>query len=226
MLDTSIECVLFDLDGTLVDTAPDFVNVLNALRGKHSLPPLPEQDIVNVVSDGARALIKLGFTLSEHDEGFAQLLQELLDNYHAELSRSQARLYPGFDELLLELEAQNIPWGVVTNKPEKYSTKLFNHLGLSNRCKTLICPDHVANSKPHPEPILLACEKLDCDLERTVYLGDHHRDMIAAKNADVIAIAASYGYITNKDDVVDWGADFILASPDQLKRLLNMLKFS
>lgn len=225
-LHTSIECVLFDLDGTLIDTAPDFIAVLNRMLCKHDRPELPPDTIRATVSNGARALISMGFEVQENDAAFPNLLAELLDGYHEELLCTQARIYPGMDLLLEQLDSQGIQWGVVTNKPEKYSLRLFEQLGLLERCKVLVCPDHVENSKPHPEPILLACERFSCDLERTVYLGDHHRDMIAAKNADVIAIAALYGYLSGDDRVEEWGADFLLSEPGNAVDLLNLLIFA
>jgi len=128
--------------------------------------------------------------------------------------------------LLTALENHGVPWGIVTNKPEKYSIRLLDKLGLLKRCKSLVCPDHVSERKPHPEPILLACQQLGVGTERTVYLGDHLRDIQAAKNADVIAIAAAYGYLTEGSKVEEWYADFILAKPDQAISLLNLLKFA
>ena len=114
----------------------------------------------------------------------------------------------------------------MTNKPQLYSVKLLEELGLADNCKTLVCPDHVQERKPHPEPIFLALQQLQVGTERTVYLGDNIRDIQAAKNADVIAIAASYGYLSADAKVEEWYADFILQSPEQAINLLNMLKFA
>lgn len=225
-LETSIECVLFDLDGTLIDTAPDFTLVVNKLLAEHDREALSHETIHLNVSNGARALVKNAFAIEENDDGFANLLQRLLELYYEQLESPLATLYPGLDDLLAQLEEQNIPWGIVTNKPEKYSIKLLEQLQLSSRCSVLICPDHVSNTKPHPEPILLALEKLGCASERAVYLGDHIRDIQAAKNADVIAIAAAYGYLAADAKVEEWYADFILQSPEQTTPLLNLLKFA
>lgn len=225
-LETSIECVLFDLDGTLIDTAADFVKVVNRLLAEHSKPAIDAELIHHTVSDGARALVKLAFDIEEEHQDFAALNQRLLDLYYEQLATTEAELYPGIDQLLSKLERQQIPWGIVTNKPEKYSTLLLEKLQLTDRCAVLVCPDHVTERKPHPEPILLACQKLGCGTERTVYIGDHIRDIQAAKNADVIAIAAAYGYLAADAKVEEWYADFILQSASQTESLLNLLKFA
>lgn len=225
-LETSIECVLFDLDGTLIDTAPDFTLVVNKLLAEHDRDALSHEAIHLNVSNGARALVKNAFGIEETEDGFSSLLQRLLELYFEQLDNTLATLYPGLDDLLKQLEGQEIPWGIVTNKPEKYSIRLLEQLELSSRCSVLICPDHVSNTKPHPEPILLALERLGCGSERAVYLGDHIRDIQAAKNADVIAIAAAYGYLSADTRVEEWYADFILQSSEQTTSLLNLLKFA
>lgn len=225
-LDTSIECVLFDLDGTLIDTAPDFIIVVKRLLEERNKPPIDSELICQTVSDGARALVKLAFEITEEHEEFLQLNHRLLDLYYAQLKTTEASPYPGILELLNNLDTSNIPWGIVTNKPEKYSKLLLEKLDLIERCKVLVCPDHVTNRKPHPEPILLACRQLDLDTERTVYIGDNIRDIEAAKNADVIAIAAAYGYLPANTKIEEWHADFILRSAEQTEPLLNTLKFT
>lgn len=139
---------------------------------------------------------------------------------------TRAVLYPGLAELLDELEAGGIPWGIVTNKPEPYATPLLRGLDLLERCGALVCPEHVSATKPNPESILLACDRLGADTERTVYIGDHLRDMQAAKNADVIAIAAAWGYLSADSRVEEWPADFILREPQQTESLLNTLRFA
>lgn len=225
-LETSIECVLFDLDGTLIDTATDFTLVVNQLLSEQGKGSLSQEAIHQNVSNGARALVKKAFGIDESDEDFSELLERLLELYYQQLNTTTATLYPGLDRLLSQLEEQNIPWGIVTNKPEKYSVRLLEKLALSSRCSVLVCPDHVSETKPHPEPIFLALERLGVNSERTVYLGDHIRDIQAAKNADVIAIAAAYGYLAADAKVEEWYADFILQSSEQTTSLLNLLKFA
>ena len=225
-LQTSIECVLFDLDGTLIDTAPDFIQVVNKLLEERGQTSIDSNLISQTVSDGARALVKLAFAIEEDAEEFPKLNQRLLDLYKDQINATEAFLYPSLDNLLQKLEQAQIPWGIVTNKPELYSVALLNELSLSERCSVLVCPDHVKNRKPHPEPILLACEKLDCNTEKTVYIGDHQRDIQAAKNADVIAIAAGYGYLNAESKIEEWYADFIVHQPEQIEPLLNILNFT
>lgn len=225
-LETSIECVLFDLDGTLIDTAPDFTLVVNQLLAENHKPALSHEAIHLNVSNGARALVKNAFDIDEEHAEFAGLLERLLELYYEQLSTTTATLYSGLDDLLSQCEEQNIPWGIVTNKPEKYCHKLLKQLALDDRCSVLVCPDHVSATKPNPEPIFLALQKLGCSSERCVYIGDHIRDIQAAKNADVIAIAAAYGYLAADEKVEMWYADFILQAPEQTTSLLNLLKFA
>lgn len=224
-LSTSIECVLFDLDGTLIDTAPDFIKVMERLCDENNIQRLSKEQIHHTVSDGARALVKLAFDIDEQAPRFAELNARLLELYDAQLDETEAALYPGMPELLAKLENSNIPWGIVTNKPAAYSQKLLHKLDLLDRCGSLVCPDHVSERKPHPEPIFLACQQLGCDTERTVYMGDHIRDIQAAKNADVIAVAAAYGYLAPDAKAEEWYADFIVQQPEQTESLLNILKF-
>lgn len=225
-LDTSIECVLFDLDGTLIDTAPDFVEVVTRLCAENKRPAVASEHIYQTVSDGARALVKLAFAIDESHDDFDRLNQRLLDIYEEQIGQSRSQLYPGLDQLLTKLEAEKIPWGIVTNKPLRYAEALLQTMQLDKRCASLICPDHVSERKPHPEPILLACQQLQADTERTVYIGDHIRDIQAAKNADVIAIAAAWGYLPADAQVEEWYADFILRKPEQFEALLKTLKFA
>lgn len=225
-LETSIECVLYDLDGSLIDTAADFVTVVNRLLAENGRPAINREPIYRTVSDGARALVKLAFEIEEDHAEFADLNQRLLELYYQQLEDTQATLYPGLDRLLAKLERQQIPWGIVTNKPEIYTVLLLDKLNLGTRCGTLVCPDHVEQRKPHPESILLACKQLGVGTERTVYIGDHRRDIEAAKNADVIAIAAAYGYLSLDTRIEEWSADFILQAADQTEALLNILKFA
>ncbi|MSR11380.1 MAG: HAD family hydrolase [Gammaproteobacteria bacterium] len=225
-LQTSIECVLFDLDGTLIDTAPDFIQVVNQLALEINRPLVTETRIRQTVSDGARALVKLACGITEDDSQFANLNQRLLDLYYEKLDTTESTVYPGLAELLSQFDEVGISWGIVTNKPEKYAELLLQKLALRDRCKSLVCPEHVSQRKPHPEPILLACQQLRRNTERTVYIGDHVRDIQAAKNADVIAIAAAYGYIAADARVEDWYADFILTAPEETGALLNLLQFA
>lgn len=224
-LKTSIKCVLFDLDGTLIDTAPDFIRVLDRLMLENDKPKIDPELIYQTVSDGAGALIKLAFAIDETNQNFAGLHRRFLDLYGEQIKTTEALLYKGLNELLKELKHHDIRWGIVTNKPALYATCLLEKLSLDQRCEVLICPDHVKNRKPHPESILLGCETLGCDAGKTVYIGDHQRDMEAAKNANVIAIAAAYGYLNAESKIEQWQADFIVQHSEEIKPLLNSLTF-
>ncbi|MDO8909097.1 MAG: HAD-IA family hydrolase [Pseudohongiella sp.] len=208
--------VLFDLDGTLVDTAPDFQAVLNHLCAIHNVVPPSAQAIHSTVSSGARALITLSFNMGPENSRFPGLLQELLDSYERQIDNTMAKLYPDMDRLLQLLEQQSIPWGVVTNKPERFSKPLMAKLGLMSRCAVLICPDHVRYTKPHPEPLLLACTLTGGTAGQSIYVGDHPRDIEAGKAAGMKTIAAAYGYMPESPPVESWEADLVVGSAKEI----------
>lgn len=215
-----IAAVLFDLDGTLVDTAPDFTAVLHQLCADQGVAPPADAAILATVSSGARALVELAFRLAPDAQGFDPLHQALLDVYMTQLQTTRSTLFPGMDRLLTELEGRHIPWGVVTNKPERFSIPLLQKLSLEQRCSVLVCPDHVSQTKPHPEPLLLACARLGCAPDQTIYVGDHPRDIEAGKAACMTTIAAAYGYLPHEPPIADWGADHISATVADIQRHL------
>ena len=216
---STIEAVLFDLDGTLIDTAPDFVRVVNLLRQEDNLPPLAASLVRAQVSNGARALITLAFDIKEGDAGFAEKLQQLLDLYLSNLAEESA-LFDGLDELLEVLEQQNIPWGIVTNKPRLYTVPLLEGLNLTERCAVVICPDDVTHKKPHPEPLLMACKAINASPNKTLYVGDHIRDIASGNSAQNSTIAVSWGYIDEGEDLNLWSADHIIHTSEELLQLL------
>lgn len=217
---TTIAAVLFDLDGTLIDTAPDFVRVLNQVRAFDNLPPLPHDVIRSQVSNGARALVKLGFDLTEGSPEFDERLHKLLDHYETGLA-VESHLFPGLENCLKWLEQRDIPWGVVTNKPSRYTVPLLRGLKLQQRCAVTVCPDHVTHKKPHPEPLLTACEWLSVDPAQTVYVGDHVRDIEAGKAAGNITLAAAWGYLEQDIDIQQWLADDVVQTPAHLQTWLQ-----
>jgi len=220
-LSTRIDAILFDLDGTLVDTAADFVFVLNDQRKKHQLQPLPAQIIRDTVSDGARALTKLAFGGEPGQHNFEEKRLELLELY-AEQAGNQAQLFEGMNGVLRHFESQNIPWGIVTNKPRRFTKILLDKLDLSSRSTITLCPDDVVKAKPDPESLFLACAHLNCAPEKTIYVGDHERDIIAGKAANMKTVAAGYGYILDKKKISDWQADFEIDHPSELISLFNL----
>jgi phosphoglycolate phosphatase len=215
-----LQAVLFDLDGTLLDTAPDFVVVVNQLRNQYDLPNLDSDLIRATVSHGARALITLAFGLQEGEKDFEILRQQLLTRYSQHLD-VETRPFDGIPALLNWLENSNILWGIVTNKPRLYAEPILQSLKLSERCHTLICPDDVSKTKPHPEPMHLACQQLSITEQQTLYIGDHRRDIEAGKNANMRTIAANYGYIDANDPADQWHADFIVNHANEIKPLLQ-----
>jgi len=203
-------CVLFDLDGTLLDTAPDFMVVLMAMAAQHKAPEPLLSTIYSTVSSGARALVEACFGLQPDQDGFQPLLDELLQRYDQQIVSSEAALYPGLEDVLTDLEARGIPWGVVTNKPERFSVPLMHSLGLQKRCAVLICPDHVAQTKPDPEGLLLAAQRVNCDPARSIYVGDHPRDITAGLLAGMHTVAAAYGYLPPEPPIDTWGAHHVI----------------
>lgn len=216
------QAVLFDLDGTLVDTAPDFVRIINNLRAQHQLVPLPYDDIRAAVSAGARAMIKVGFPHYELESPeFLALRQQLLDDYYGDICQD-SRVFDGLDDLLTQFENQQIPWGIVTNKPRHLSEALLSALELTERCAVLVCPDDVKNTKPDPEPMYLACQKLAVKTEQTIYIGDHLRDIQAGKNANMTTIAVGFGYIVEGEKIADWQADYSVETVAELVSLFTL----
>jgi 2-phosphoglycolate phosphatase len=217
-------CVLFDLDGTLLDTAPDFCAVLHTMTQEMDQAPVPESGVRQTVSNGARALVEMAFGIRPGEARFEPLLQRLLTLYAQQIEASRSALYPGMDELLRYLEAQRIPWGVVTNKALKFSAPLLEAMALHARCSVLICPDHVSRSKPDPEPLLLACQRLGRQPAAGVYVGDHERDISAGRAAGMYTVAAAYGYLAADDPAQRWGADLIIDEAQALTRWLQTLQ--
>lgn len=218
-----IRVILFDLDGTLIDTAPDFAHVIDMMRNSRQLAAIPYANIRETVSEGARGLVQMAFDLTEHDAEFEPLRQELLSLYRQHLA-DRSCLFDGMEDVLSFIETQGLRWGVVTNKPSAYAEPLMQALALQQRSGALICPDHVTHRKPHPEAIELACRQLGCTTSEAIYIGDHRRDIEAGKNAGMPTVACAYGYVHASDPCTNWGADFIVdAVPDLLPLLRSFI---
>lgn len=218
--DTQPSVVLFDLDGTLIDTAPDFIRCLNQLREQHGLAPLPPEQIRRSVSNGARAMIRVGFGLEPEHPDYAEKHAAFLDLYEEGVA-VETTLFEGMDAILQSLEAQGIPWGIVTNKPVRFAAPLVEALGLAERCAAVVCPDHVAQRKPHPEALFLACTQVGAQPGTAIYVGDHERDIEAGRNAGMRTIAVRYGYIEEPATVDLWQADLIADTVSDLAKLLQ-----
>ena len=218
-----LKAVLFDLDGTLIDTAPEFVQVVQQLRAEHGLEPLSADIISANVSNGARALVTLALDLQPEDAAFEQQRLRLLDIY-SEILGSCAQPYPGIAELLADLGDNNIQWGICTNKPSAFAIPLMASINLPTM-GSLVCADQVSRAKPDPEALYLNCEHLKCLPQQVVFVGDHVRDIEAGRNAGMQTIAAGYGYIEAHDDASTWGADVIAASANEIAPLLKQFNF-
>ncbi|SEG71365.1 HAD family hydrolase [Marinobacterium lutimaris] len=212
--------VLFDLDGTLLDSALDFYWVIDKMLADRNLPAVDRASFRQYVSDGARAMICNAFSLKTHAPETEPLLTEFLNLYQQNLM-IEAQLFTGLDTTLNQLEQHGIPWGIVTNKPERFCHTIIEKLGFSDRCATLVCPEHVKQRKPDPESLLLACQQVQCEPSEALYLGDHQRDIEAGRRAGMTTVACSWGYLHSSDDPASWGADHIIADTRELGALLN-----
>jgi phosphoglycolate phosphatase len=208
------DALLLDLDGTLLDTAPDMGGALNRLRVEHGLAPLPAARIRPVVSHGAMRLVALGFPEASGAE-FERLRLRFLDLYAERLAEG-TRLFPGIEPVLASLEAQDTPWGIVTNKPGWLTQPLLEALDLARRAACTVCGDTVAERKPHPLPLLYAAGLIGIAAARCVYVGDAERDIQAGRAAGMTTVVAAYGYLSAEDDPTRWQPDGIVTSPDEL----------
>lgn len=217
--DGGLEAVFFDLDGTLVDTAPDMVDVLQALQRAHDVVPVAYEVGRSYVSNGAMGLLRLGFP--DFDDPARQaLLPEFLGRYAGNIA-ARSRLFAGFDALLVELDAARVPWGVVTNKPAYLTGPLLEALQLAGRAACAVSGDTLPLRKPDPAPLLHACRLAGVEPARSVYAGDSARDIQAGHAAGMTTVAAAYGYVVAGDDPAGWGAERIAAGPEELAQILR-----
>lgn len=213
-----IQAVLFDLDGTLADTAPDLTYALNRVRGARGLPPLPLAATRPVASQGARGLIGAGFSIHPGDPGYDALRDEFLAVYAENLCR-ETRLFSGIPELLDRLEARALPWGVVTNKAERFTFPLLDLLKVRSRSACVIGGDTTGRIKPHPDPLLAASRAIGLAPQSCIYLGDDRRDVEAGHAAGMKTAIAKWGYL-NGQDPENWNADHMFEAPRDLLRIL------
>ncbi|TFH86137.1 HAD family hydrolase [Billgrantia azerbaijanica] len=207
------DALLFDLDGTLVDTAPDLARATNALRAHHGLPPLPFPVIRAQVSNGGSALVTLALGLEKAADGHEAARAFLLAAY-GDAVAAESRVFPPLERLLAHWEGADRPWGIVTNKPRAYAAPLVEALGLAPG--VLVCADDLPFRKPDPAPLWHAAERLGVAPPRCWYVGDHRRDMEAARRAGMAGVAVGYGYIEAGDDYRDWPADRWFATGEAL----------
>lgn len=210
-----IRTVLFDLDGTLLDTAPDLAWALNELRQRHGQPVMPFEQIRPSVSHGGLALIKTGFGLDPEHPQTEPLRQELLSIYRDNIAR-ETRPFPGITELLERLEQQHINWGVVTNKPAWLTDPLMAALGLAEQAACIVSGDTLPERKPHPAPMLHACSVAGSQPDECIYVGDAERDIEAGQRAGIKTMVALFGYIGPDDQPEAWGADTCVSDPAEI----------
>lgn len=206
--------VLFDLDGTLADTAPDLHHALNLVLAEQGRPPLPLGRVRPAASHGALAMLRVGFPDAQ-DDSLRPLRDRFIDHYRANLDR-QTTLFPGTLNLLAGLETRGIVWGIVTNKLADLTEPLLRALGLLQRAACVVSGDTTAHAKPHPAPLLRACEMLGCEPADAIYVGDSSRDVEAARRAGMRVVVAGYGYMDGADTAKQWAADHIIGEPMEL----------
>ncbi|WP_435626390.1 HAD-IA family hydrolase [Candidatus Ferrigenium straubiae] len=216
-----IKAVLFDLDGTFADTAPDLAAALNHTRTARNLPPLPLETIRPQASHGSRGLLRLGFGI-EPDAPDYDALRDIFLSYYERNICVHTRLFTGMAELVNELERRGIQWGIVTNKPQRYTDPLMQALGYAERAACLVSGDTCAHAKPHPEPLLHACALAGAAPAHCLYLGDDLRDMQAANAAAMPGIIAGYGYVGADASVENWNAQGSVNHPTELIRFLGL----
>jgi N-acetyl-D-muramate 6-phosphate phosphatase len=213
------QAILFDLDGTLADTAADLAAPVNAMRAERGMAPLPLDDLRPFASMGARGLIGKGLNIKSDSPDYEALRVDFLARYEANML-VHTRIFDGFEQVLATLEAQNIAWGVVSNKAERYVRPILAGLGLSSRSVCAVGGDTSGFAKPHPEPLLYACRHAKLDPKLSVYVGDDERDIQAGRAANMVTVAAGYGFCGEHDPPSKWGADHIINHPLELITLL------
>ena len=210
--------VLFDLDGTLIDSAPDLAGACNDMRIERGLAALPYERLRAMVGSGARGMVGVGFGLTPDDAGYLELRDEFLRRYEARMTQ-QTRIFPTVPELLARLGEAGIAWGIVTNKATRFAAPLVAALGLAESAGALVCGDTTAHSKPHPEPLLEAARRLQVAPAGCVYVGDDRRDVDAGRAAGMRTVVAAWGYLGAGDPPGAWAADAIIAAPGELLAL-------
>jgi 2-phosphoglycolate phosphatase len=217
----SAQVLLFDLDGTLIDSAPDLAGAANDLRAVHGLPPLPHEALRPMVGTGARGMVGVAFGVFPEEPRFAELRDAFLARY-AERLLEQTQVFAAMVPVLDALDAAGLRWGIVTNKAMRFTAPLVDGLGLSSRAAVVIAGDSTPHAKPHPAPLLEAARRMDVASATCVYIGDDHRDIVAGRAAGMGTLAAGWGYLGQGEPVHAWGADGVLSSPADLLQWLEL----
>jgi 2-phosphoglycolate phosphatase len=217
----TVQAVLFDLDGTLVDSAPDLAGAANELRQAHGLQAMAFEQLRPMVGTGARGMLNAAFGIGPDHPQFDSLRTDFLARYEARILR-ETRVFIHMEPVLAALERCGLPWGIVTNKIARFSVPLVAGLGLMSRCAVLISGDSTPHAKPHPQPLLEAAGRLGLAPQRCIYVGDDRRDVEAGRSARMSTLAAGWGYLGRDESAHDWAADAVLAHPDELLNWLGM----
>ncbi|MFA7270385.1 MAG: HAD-IA family hydrolase [Sterolibacterium sp.] len=215
-----IEAVLFDLDGTLADSAPDLGAALNLLLAEENRALLTLAQTRPHTSNGVRGLLGAGFGITPQDQKYPDLARRFLDHYENILCQGTC-LFPGIIELLADLDQRGLTWGIVTNKTQRFTLPLVERLGLRQRAACIVSGDSSARAKPYPEPLLLACIAAQVSPSRSLYVGDDLRDIQAGRSAGLGTVAAAYGYLGQDNPPCSWQADAIVAQPGEILDLLE-----
>ncbi|HFC6370305.1 TPA: HAD family hydrolase [Neisseria lactamica] len=218
-----IQAVLFDLDGTLADTAPDLGGALNAVLRRHNLPEKSIAEIRPYAGHGAAGLLKLSAGITPDRPDYARWRTEYLDEYDRRYAQDTA-LFDGVNELIAELGRRGIQWGIITNKPARFTDKLVPKLSFAVPPAVVVSGDTCGEPKPSVKPMLYACGQIHAEPQHTVYVGDAERDMQAGRNAGMTTVLAEWGYISDEDDTDSWQADIRIPAPIELLGTLNKIR--
>ncbi len=213
-----LQAVIFDLDGTLLDTEPDFTLVLNQQLAKHGKPPVPSSSVRKFVSAGAGAIVQQGFGLALTDPQNQELLQEFLTLYSEQIPQTRATLFDDIDLLIATLVENGISWGIMTNKHRRFSEPLLAKFENFATSGSLVCPDDVGVGKPDPAGIVRACQQLGVEPANAIYVGDHPRDIEAAIRAGMPGVAVGWGYLPEQPPLTQWGAELVVNNAQELMR--------
>ncbi len=215
-----VKAVLFDLDGTLIDSAPDLGAAADKMRTDRGLPSLPDAAYRPMAGAGARGMLSVAFGMNPDSPGFDAMREEFFVNYERCMTE-RTYVFEGVEDMLSQLETRGVLWGVVTNKSKRFTEPLAAQMPLFTNASVVISGDTTPHAKPHPEPLLEAARRLQLDPSQCVYVGDDERDILAARAAGMYSVAACYGYLGAKADTAEWGADAEIKSPPQLLQSLT-----
>jgi 2-phosphoglycolate phosphatase len=217
---SNIAAVLFDLDGTLIDSAPDLGGAVDQMRIVRGMPSLPLASYRHMAGAGARGMLEVAFGIGVDDPSFEALREEFFSNYAACMTQ-RTIAFEGVQELIAQLEQRQMPWGVVTNKSSRFTDPLTRAMPLFASARTMVSGDTTPHAKPHPAPLLEAARQLGVDANQCVYVGDDERDIVAGLAAGMKTVAATYGYLGKKTEIQGWGAHAEINSPLALLQLLG-----